>query len=143
LYAYLLIGAGMKKGLNIDAILLTRSELRIMKVIWDEGVATVKDVCSALSPKRTIAYTTVLTFMKILEEKGALVHTRSGRAFVYTPILTREQAIRNHMRDSIERYFDGCPEKLLADVLNNEVISREQLGSALHILDAWRENEVA
>jgi predicted transcriptional regulator len=133
----------VKKNANIDSILLTRCELQIMKVVWDEGAVTVKDVCKVLSFQKPIAYTTVLTFMKILERKGILDHTRSGRAFIYRPILTRQQATRNHIRDSIERYFDGCPVGLLADVLNNEVISPEQMENAKSLLGIWQENEVA
>jgi predicted transcriptional regulator len=133
----------VKKAANIDSILLTRSELQIMKVVWDEGAVTVKDVRNVLSFQKPIAYTTVLTFMKILEKKGILDHTRSGHAFIFRPILTRQQATRNHIRDSIERYFDGCPVRLLADVLNNEVISQEQLENAKNLLGIWQENEVA
>jgi predicted transcriptional regulator len=137
------IGVRVKKNLDMDSILLTRRELQIMKVVWDEGAVTVKEVCQVVSKNKTIAYTTILTFMKILENKGALNHTRSGRAFLYRPVLSRQQAIRNHIHDTIERYFDGRPEKLLADVLKNEVASPEQLGHAKTLLGLWRENEVA
>jgi BlaI family transcriptional regulator, penicillinase repressor len=120
----------VKRNLDLDSILLTRRELQIMRVIWDEGTVTVKEVCQILSRHKAMAYTTVLTFMNILERKGALSHTRSGRAFLYRPILSRPQATRNHVRDAIERFFDGCPEKLLAHVLKNEVASPNQLGYA-------------
>jgi BlaI family transcriptional regulator, penicillinase repressor len=133
----------VKKDLDLDKILLTRGELQIMRVVWDKGVATVEDVRKALCVQKSIAQTTVQTFMKILEKKGALVHTRSGRAFLYRPILSRERATRNHVRDSIERYFDGRPEKLLIDVLTNEIISTEQIGNTRNLLDLWQENEVA
>jgi BlaI family transcriptional regulator, penicillinase repressor len=113
----------MKNGMRIDSILLTRNELRIMNAVWDEGTATVRDVWHTISSQKAIAYTTILTFMRVLERKGALAHTLSGRAFLYRPILTREQAAKNHMFDSIERYFDGCPDKLLMHVLNNRKTS--------------------
>jgi BlaI family transcriptional regulator, penicillinase repressor len=142
-FAILKIGVRVKKHLDLDSILLTRCELQIMKVVWDEGALTVKEVCQILSRHKAIAYTTVLTFMQILERKGALSHTRSGRAFLYKPILSRPQATRNHVRDAIERFFDGCPEKLLADVLSNEVLSPEQLEYAKSFLGVWQENEVA
>lgn len=127
----------------MDSFLLTRSELQIMKVVWDEGAVTARHVHKILSPQKPIAYNTILTFMRILEEKGALCHVRSGRAFLYKAILTREQAIRNHVRDSIDRYFDGCPEKLLVDVLINEMTSPEQLGQVKTLFGVWQENEVA
>jgi BlaI family penicillinase repressor len=131
----------MKK--DLDSIILTRQELRIMKVIWARGMATVKDVCDVMSQKRTIAYTTVLTLMGILEEKGALVHTRSGRAYVYRPLLTRQQATRNQVQDILARFFDGSAEKLIANVLENEIKRPEQLGSVRDLIEAKREDRVA
>jgi predicted transcriptional regulator len=133
----------VKKDLDMDSILLTRRELQIMRVVWDEGAATVKEVCQAISHNKAMAYTTVLTFMKILENKGVLIHTRSGRAFLYRPVLSRQQATRNHVHDAIERFFDGRPERLLADVLSNEVTSPEQLVYAKNLLGLWQEHEVA
>jgi BlaI family transcriptional regulator, penicillinase repressor len=133
----------VKNDFDLESILLTRSELQIMKVVWDEGVVTVKEVCQILSRHKATAYTTVLTFMQILERKGALNHTRSGRAFLYRPILSQPQATRNHVRDAIERFFDGCPEKLLVEVLSNEVLSSEQLEYAKSCLRVWQKDEVA
>ena len=137
------IGVGMKKDLDVGSILLTRQELQIMKVIWEEGAATVRDVCDIISQKKAIAYTTVLTFMRILEEKGALTHTRVGRAYIYRPLLSRQQATHNCIHDVVERLFDGCPEKLIADVLENEVKAPEQLGNAKNLISAYHVNEVA
>jgi BlaI family penicillinase repressor len=131
----------MKK--DLDSIILTRQELRIMKVIWARGMATVKDVCDVMSQNRTIAYTTVLTLMGILEEKGALVHTRSGRAYVYKPLLTRQQATRNQVQDILTRFFDGSAEKLIANVLENEIKKPEQLGSVRDLIEAKQEDRVA
>jgi BlaI family transcriptional regulator, penicillinase repressor len=131
----------MKKDLG--SIILTRQELQIMKVIWERGMATVKDVCDAMSQKKAIAYTTILTLMGILEEKGALVHSRSGRAYVYKPLLTRQQATRNQVRDVLARFFDGSAEKLIANVLENEIKKPEQLGSVRNLLESKPENRVA
>jgi predicted transcriptional regulator len=118
-------------------------ELQIMKVVWDCGIATVKDVCDAMSSHKAPAYTTILTLMGILEEKGALNHTRSGRAYVYKPLLSRQQATRNQMHDVLTRFFDGDPEKMIENVLENEVTAPEQLGSVLDLLESKRENQVA
>ncbi len=118
----------MKK--DLDSIILTRQELQIMKVVWERGVATVKEVCDAISQKKTTAYTTVLTLMGILEEKGVLVHSRSGRAYIYKPLLTRQQATKNQVNDVLTRFFDGNPEKLIANILENEMEAHQQLESA-------------
>ena len=106
----------MKK--DLDSIILTRQELRIMKVVWDRGAATVRDVCSTLSASKPSAYTTVLTLMSILEDKGVLSHVRSGRAYTYRPMLSRQQATQNQVNDTLSRFFDGSPEKLLDHLLN-------------------------
>lgn len=130
----------MKRDLN--SIILTKQELQIMKVVWDRGAATVKEVTDAMSRKRSTAYTTVLTLMGILEEKGILAHTRSGRAYVYRPLLTRQQATRNQIHDVLTRFFDGRPEKLIAEVLEFEVKAPEQLGTVRHLVELKRENHV-
>jgi BlaI family transcriptional regulator, penicillinase repressor len=128
---------------DINSIILTRQELQIMKVIWGLGTATVKDVCDIMSQTKAVAYTTILTLMGILEEKGALTHTRSGRAFLFRPILSRRQATRNQLRDVIARFFDGNPERLMGDVLENEVLDPNQLESVRILLDSRQEHLVA
>ena len=135
------LGGGMKKDIN--SIILTRQELQIMKVIWSLGTATVKDVCDSMSRNKAVAYTTILTLMGILEEKGALTHTRSGRAFLFRPLLSRRQATRNQMRDVIARFFDGNPERLMGDVLENEALDPDQLESVRILLDSRQEHLVA
>ena len=109
----------MKK--EMGSILLTRQELQIMKVIWEMGAASVKNVYSVISKKKPTAYTTILTIMGILESKGALTHTKSGRAFIYRPVLTKQQATRNHVHDIIDRFFDGNPDKLIANIRGNNM----------------------
>ncbi len=101
---------------DMESIILTRQELQIMKVVWSLGSATVKDVCSTMSRQKKTAYTTVLTLMGILEDKGALVHQRCGRAFTYRPLLSRTQATKNHIRDLVCRFFDGKCEELIEAV---------------------------
>jgi len=131
----------MKKDLN--TIILTKQELQIMKVVWDLGAATVKDVCEAMSKRRAIAYTTVLTLMSILEEKGVLVHTKSGRAYVYRPVLSRRQATRNQVQDILERFFDGRPEKLIENVLEDEIGVAEISGAVMNLLESKQKDQVA
>jgi BlaI family transcriptional regulator, penicillinase repressor len=122
------LGGKMKK--DLDSIILTRQELQIMKAVWDRGEATVKEVCDAVSQRKATAYTTVLTLMGILEGKGVLVHSRSGRAYIYKPLLTREQATRNQINDVLARFFDGNPEKLVANILENEMAIPVQFDGA-------------
>lgn len=128
---------------DVDSIILTRQELQIMKVIWSLGAATVKDVCDIMSQTKAVAYTTILTLMGILEEKGALTHTRSGRAFLFRPLLSRRQAIRNTVHDVVMRFFDGSPERLVENVLENEALDPDQLETVRSLLESRQENLVA
>lgn len=128
---------------DLDGIMLTKQELQIMKVVWERGTATVKDVCEAMSKRKATAYTTILTLMSILEEKGVLVHTKSGRAYVYRPVLSRRQATRNQVRDILIRYFDGSPEKLIENVLEDEMGVPELSGTIMNLLESKQKNQVA
>jgi predicted transcriptional regulator len=128
---------------DLESILLTRQELEIMKVVWKLGSATVKDVCGAISQRKPTAYTTVLTLMGILEDKGVLAHLRCGRAYCYRPLLSQEQATRNQIRDVVLRFFEGRPEKLIECVLENEFVAPEQLGGPTSQSEQGEEHEVA
>jgi predicted transcriptional regulator len=128
---------------DLGSIILTRQELQIMKVVWDLGSATVKDVCDVISRQKSTAYTTILTLMGILEEKGALCHVRAGRAYLYKPLLSRQQATRNHIHDLVTRFFDGRPEKLVESILDHEVTEPNQLGSLRNLIESRQEVQVA
>ncbi|HTY63423.1 MAG TPA: BlaI/MecI/CopY family transcriptional regulator [Acidobacteriota bacterium] len=128
---------------EVNSIILTRQELQIMKVIWEIGAATVKDVCTVMSQTKAVAYTTILTLMGILEDKGALAHTRSGRAFLFRPVLSRRQATRNQVRDVITRFFDGSPERMVEDILVNEALDPDQIETVRSLLDSGQEKIVA
>jgi BlaI family penicillinase repressor len=131
----------MKRDLN--SLILTRQELQIMKVVWQKGAATVREVCEAISKNKPTAYTTILTLMGILEEKGALKHVRAGRAFIYEPLLSCRQATHNQIHDLIERFFEGQPAKLIENVLDNEVTGSEQSSTAKRLLESRCESQVA
>ncbi len=115
---------------------LTEAELRLMDVIWDKGSATVADVAEALPKDLGLAYNTVLTTMRILEDKGYLTHTKSneGRAFVYSAVVGREQASRNAVRHLISKFFQNSPELLVLNVLKDEELSETELNGIRHLL---------
>jgi BlaI family transcriptional regulator, penicillinase repressor len=114
-----------------------------MKVVWDRSSAKVGEVCEVISQRKQTAYTTVLTLMGILEEKGCLTHVRAGRAYMYRPLLSREQATRNQICDLVNRFFDGRPEKLLENVVELDLAPRDQLQGFLNLLKLKCEREVA
>lgn len=105
---------------------LTPQELAIMKVIWDLGDATVRDVYETLRAQRQIAYTTVMTMMKILETKGYLKRTQVDRAFVYRPSRPRQQVVGAMVRDFVERVFDGAAGGLLLHLAKDGRLTKEE-----------------
>jgi predicted transcriptional regulator len=128
---------------DLDSIILTRQELEIMKVVWDRGSAKVGEVCEIISNRKPTAYTTILTLMGILEEKGVLSHARSGRAYVYKPLLSRQRATRNQIDDVVTRFFEGRPEKLVESLLQHSLVEPDQIEAAVALAKGRREVQVA
>src|ERR1051326_7641335 len=106
---------------------LTGQELEIMKVVWERESVTVRDVYEALLERRKVAYTTVMTMMKILEEKKYLKKNQSDRAYVYRPAQPKRQAIGAMVRDFVNRGFNGSAEPLLVHLVEEHDLSREDL----------------
>jgi predicted transcriptional regulator len=109
---------------------LTGQELEIMKVVWEREHATVRDVYEALLEQRKIAYTTVMTMMKILERKGYLKKKAGGegeRAYTYTPAQPKRQVIGAMVRDFVNRVFNGSAEPLLVHLVEEHDLTREDL----------------
>jgi predicted transcriptional regulator len=106
---------------------LTAQELEIMKVVWERESATVRDVYEALLERRKVAYTTVMTMMKILEQKKYLKKTQTERAHVYRPAQPKRQVIGAMVREFVNRVFNGSAEPLLAHLVEDHNLSREDL----------------
>jgi predicted transcriptional regulator len=117
---------------------LTEAELRLMDVVWEKGEATVSEVAEALPRELGLAYNTVLTTMRILEEKGFLRHSKSkeGRAFVYRAVVGRDEASRTAVRYLVSRFFRNSPELLVLNLLEDEEISRKELRRIRALLTA-------
>jgi BlaI family transcriptional regulator, penicillinase repressor len=106
---------------------LTEQELEIMKVIWAEGEATVRAVYEAILKQRPIAYTTVMTMMNILEQKGHLKKQELDRAFLYKPTRTRQQVIGSMVRDFVDRVLGGSAQPLLVHLVEDKKLTEEEL----------------
>jgi predicted transcriptional regulator len=106
---------------------LTDAELRLMEVVWRRGKATVSEVVEGVTGDVPPAYSTVLTTLRILENKGFLVHTKEGKAFVYKPAVERETARENAIGHLLRRFFDDSPELLLLNLLDGKKIGAEEL----------------
>ena len=105
---------------------LTPQELAIMKVVWSLEKATVRDVHAALLQKRQVAYTTVMTMMRILEEKGYLKKVQVDRAYVYKPAKPRQQVVGAIVRDFVDRVFDGASDSLLLHLASDNTLTDKQ-----------------
>ena len=110
-----------------------------MKVIWDLEKATVRDVYETLRKRRQVAYTTVMTMMKILEDKGYLKKTRVDRAHVYTPSRPRQQVVRAMVRDFVERVFDGASGALLLQLAKDGRLTKAERLHIRRIMDGMEE----
>jgi BlaI family penicillinase repressor len=106
---------------------LTEQELEIMKVVWERDSVTVRDVYQALLERRKVAYTTVMTMMKILEQKKYLKQDQSDRAYVYRPAQPKGQVIGAMVREFVTRVFNGSAEPLLVHLVKEHNLSAEEL----------------
>ncbi len=106
---------------------LTEAELPIMEVLWEKKSATVGDVHEGLPKEPPVAYNTVLTTLRILEQKGYVRHTKEGRAFVYHPVVDRSEASRTAVRHLINRFFQNSPELLMLNLLKDEEVEADEL----------------
>lgn len=109
------------------AATLTPHELDIMKLVWDRGVATVRDVYEALRGRRRIAYTSVLTMMNVLERKGHLRKRAEGRSFVYQAARPRARVLRGMVREFLDRVFNGAAEPLLVHLVEDRHLTHRDL----------------
>ena len=98
-----------------------------MKIVWQRDTATVRDVYEALLEHRKVAYTTVMTMMKILEQKKYLKKTLLDRAYVYRPAQPKRQVIGDMVRDFVNRVFNGSAEPLLVHLVEEHGLSSEEL----------------
>jgi predicted transcriptional regulator len=114
---------------------LTPQELAIMKVVWRLDKATVRDVYEALREKRSVAYTTVMTMMKILEDKGFLKKTQVERAHVYRPTRPRQQVVSAMVRDFVDRVFDGATGGLLLHLAKDGRLTKAERDRIKDLID--------
>src|SRR5208283_3890502 len=106
---------------------LTEQELEIMKIVWARERATVRDVYEALLERRKVAYTTVMTMMKILEQKKYLKKNQAERAYVYRPAQPQGQVVGAMVRDFVNRVFDGSAAPLLVHLVKEHDLSADDL----------------
>jgi predicted transcriptional regulator len=106
---------------------LTEAELRLMKILWRRGDSAVTDLVAAMPEGETLAYNSVLTTIRILEQKGYVEHRQEGRAFVYRPCIAEQEASRSEVRHVLNRFFGNSRELLLLSLLGDDDLSQDEL----------------
>ena len=106
---------------------LTDAELRLMEVLWKNGPSTVTAVQEALSGAPALAYSSVITTLRILETKGYARHTKDGRAFTYEAVIGRSEARSKALSQVLRRFFEGSPELLMASLFEDEKVGAKEL----------------
>jgi predicted transcriptional regulator len=106
---------------------LTDTELEIMHVVWELDGGTVRQVHEILNQQRPLAYTTVMTMMNILEEKGHLMRRKEGRAYRYQPVRPKSQVISGMVDDFVGRVFEGSAAPLVVSLVKDKKISKKDL----------------
>jgi predicted transcriptional regulator len=106
---------------------LTPQELEIMKIVWQKGQASVRDVYETLLERRKIAYTTVMTMMRVLQRKGYLKARRDARAYIYRPAHAERQVLRSMVREFVDRVFNGSARPLLVHLVEDRRLSKDEM----------------
>lgn len=118
------------------AVELGEGELAVMRVLWDEGPLTVREVMERLHERgRTVAYTTVLTFLTRLEQKGVVSSNKRDTAYVYRPKVTRESVSASRIRTLLDQLYDGAAAPMLLQLIENERLSPEELARLRRLID--------
>lgn len=106
---------------------LTEGELRIMEAIWTLRQASVREVTDMLQKNDSVAYNTVQTMLRILEEKGYLTHEKSGRSFIYTPLVGKNTARTAALKHLLASFFDDSPQSLMLNLVEDDELDESDL----------------
>ena len=109
------------------SITLTEAELRLMKILWARGESAVGELVAAMPAGAALAYNSVLTTIRILEQKGYVLHRQEGRAFLYSPCVAEQEAGRSEVRHMMQRFFGNSRERLLLALLGDDEITPAEL----------------
>jgi predicted transcriptional regulator len=120
------------------SLTLTEAELRIMQILWDKERATVAEVTAAMPPP-PIAYNSVLTTMRILEQKGFVGHEEVGRAFNYYPVIERDAAAQTAVGHVLTRFFSNSSGALALQLIEKERPSNEELQRLKSLIEQYED----
>ena len=122
------------------SVVLTDHELRLMEVLWREGHGSVADVLAGLGPP-ALAYSTVLTTLRTLEQKGYIKHKEDGRAYIYHPLIARGEAAKSAIGHVVDRFFGKSPGALAVSLLNETPLSDDDVARIKSLLARRKKGE--
>ena len=114
---------------------MSPAETEILRLVWQLEEATVQGICAALPAKRKIAYKTVQTLLRRLEDKGYLAHKTEGRAHVFFPAIERKQVVKRTVLDFVDRLFGGDPRPLMQFLAEDGQIDGDDLEDLKKLID--------
>ena len=115
---------------------LSPAELEVLSALWDLGPTTVRQVMEHLHGRgRKVAYTTVLTFLSRLEQKGVVASDRSGQAYVYRPVLSKKKVTRSRLRSMLDLFYDGAAGQLVLQLVKEESLAPEEVAELQKLID--------
>jgi len=115
---------------------LSQAEFEVLKVLWDHAPATVREVMNELHARdRRVAYTTVLTFLTRLRQKGFVTTRKSGQAYVYKPKVSRERIVKSRLSDMIDQLFDGAAAPLVLQLMEQESFTPDEIARLRRLID--------
>jgi BlaI family penicillinase repressor len=117
---------------------ITDAEQAILEVLWDLGEASVRDVTDRLAQYKQVAYTTVLTMLGILHKKSLVTFRQEGRAFIYTPAVSKDDVRTHALSSLLTQLFDGSPEKLALHLLKDHDVDPQKIQSLRETIAAAR-----
>ena len=127
----------MKKSLTP----LGETEMEVLNHVWDMGEATVKQVRKRILKKREVAYTTIMTVMKNLADKGFLKYRKEGVTYVYSPAQKPESVRSNIITDLMKKAFKGSPKELVQALVNSDDLTSEDLNEIKSMIDNMEDNQ--
>jgi BlaI family transcriptional regulator, penicillinase repressor len=136
--SFLVLDRKASAEINVKAAknVLTNQELEIMKIIWNRGSSTVREVYEDLLTRRKIAYTTVMTMMGTLEQKGHLRKSEQGRAYVYQPVEPQTKVVSSMVQEFVKRVFNGSSRPLLVHLVETLEDDADQIEEIRRLLQA-------
>jgi BlaI family transcriptional regulator, penicillinase repressor len=114
---------------------MSPAETEVLRLVWQLERATVQGICDALPPERKVAYKTVQTLLRRLEDKGYLKHKTEGKAHVFLPAVRREQVVRRTVLDFVDRLFGGDPRPLMQFLAKDGHVDAEDLDELRKLIE--------